>query len=130
MNCSGLHCDGCGHSVGPGLGVAVAVGVLAAIIAKAHAIEHGISEVVRILVPAALSLAALIVAGTASVLVIGHRRRSRRIRSVIQVPYESRAVPIVISRAAPPALPPGTGRLAAPEPAREAVSRRDGGQAR
>lgn len=123
MNCSGLH------GVGPGLGVAVAVGVLAAIVTKAHAIEHGISEVVRILVPAALSLAALIVAGTASVLVIRHRRRSRPIRDDLsQVARQTRAAVVVISRAAPPALPPGTGRLTAPKPAREAVSRRDGGQ--
>jgi len=107
--------------------VAVVLVVLAVIITKAHAIERGIGEVARVLIPAALALTGLIVAGTASVLVIRrHTAVGRRARD-IETLGQGRAVPItghVISRAA---LPPASDRLAGPEPAREAIPRRDGG---
>jgi len=134
VNCSGLHCDGCGRGTGPRIGVAVVLVVLAVIVTKAHAIERGIGEVARVLIPAALALTGLIVAGTASVLVIRRHtavgRRARDIEALGQVLHQGRAVPItghVISRAA---LPAASDRLAGPEPAREAIPRRDGGPVR
>lgn len=127
VNCSGLHCDGCGRGSGPRIGVAVVLVVLVVIVAKAHAIERGIGEVARVLIPAALALTGLIVAGTASVLVIRRHARARDAGALGQLGHARRPVPITGAVIGRPALPPpARDRLAGPEPAREAVPRRDG----
>jgi hypothetical protein len=123
VNCSGSHCDGCGHGTGPRTGAAVVLVVLTVIVARAHTIERGIGEVARVLIPAALALAALIVAGTASVLVIRRHARARHIEALSQRPAVVTTAH-VISRAALPAAP--DDRPAGPEPARAAMPRRDG----
>jgi hypothetical protein len=126
VNCSGLHCDGCGRGTGPGIGAAVVLVVLAAIVANARAIERTVGEVVHVLIVATLAAVALIVAGTVATLVIRHQRALSRARQarpgMAEIPVSSLIIRPV-SRAAE--LPAGRGQLP-PEPARPVAWRNEG----
>lgn len=99
MNCSGLHCPGCGHSSRSRLSVGAVVLVLAVavIAAKRRAIEHGAAEVARVLVLVTIAALSLAVAAGVTAAVIWYRRRTAR------APATRAELPVVIRRIGPPA---------------------------
>lgn len=100
MNCNGIHCPGCGHGPRSGLsiGAVVVLVVLAVIVAKARAIEHGAAEVGRVLVLAAITALSVAVAAGAVAVAVRVRRRTVR-------PAATRAqLPVVIRELGPRTL--------------------------
>jgi hypothetical protein len=85
MDCSGLHCGGCGKGSG-GIGAIVLLILAAFILAKGHAIEHAADEVIHVLIIVACVTAGTAITGIGAYFYIGHRvalTRERK-RSAIQ----------------------------------------------
>jgi hypothetical protein len=95
VNCNGIHCPGCGHGSGRWAGVVVVVVGLAVIVAKAHTIEHGIAEVVRVLVVAAITALCVALAAGAIVAAVWYHRRTAR------APETRAELPVVIRTLGP-----------------------------
>jgi hypothetical protein len=85
MDCSGLHCGGCGKGSG-GIGAIVLLILVAFILAKGHAIEHAADEVIHVLIIVACVTAGTAITGIGAYLYIGHNvgvNRERK-RNAIQ----------------------------------------------
>lgn len=96
MNCSGLHCPGCGHRSRSRLSVGAVVLVLAVIVAKGRAIEHGAEEAVRVLVLVVIAALSVAVAAGATAAAVWYRRRT------VRAPAIRAELPVVIRRIGPP----------------------------
>lgn len=103
MNCNGLHCPGCGQGPGRWLGVVIVVGCLAVIVAKAHTIEHGISELAQAL--AVVALTAVCAALVAAAVVVAARYRRSVIRHRTAGRAAVAALPVVIRQLGPAERP-------------------------
>jgi hypothetical protein len=97
VNCSGLHCSGCGHG-GKGSGVAALVVGLVLIATVGPAIAAGALELLHILIVAAIViLSVAVAAGVTAVAVWCHRRTMR-------APATRAQLPVVIRELGPPGL--------------------------
>lgn len=99
MNCSGLHCSGCGHGSRSWLGVVSVVVGAVAIAAKARAIEHGAAEVLRVLVVVAITALCVALAAGAVAAAVWYHRRSAR------APVARKVLPVVIRELGPAEVP-------------------------
>lgn len=108
MNCSGLHCPGCGHGPRTRLGAVLLVLAVAFIAVKYRAIEHGAAEVARVLALVAIAAVCVTVAAVAAIAARWYHRRT------VRAPETRTVLPVVIRHLGPP------GRDAI-EPARQAA---------
>jgi len=79
MNCKGIHCPGCGDGGGSVLALAAVVVVVALVAAKAHAIEHGATELVHVLIVVAITAICLAAATVAVIVAVRFRRAATRV---------------------------------------------------
>ena len=94
VNCSGLHCEGCGKA-GISLG---GLGVLAAAlvaIAKRHAIEHGADEAVHVLFVTAVIAACVAAVAIVSVVMVRLNRTARVVSRCADEMTEMTSRPVI-----------------------------------
>ncbi len=99
MNCSGLHCPGCGHGSRSWLSVGALVLVLIVIVAKGRAIEHVAAEVARVLVLVVITALSVAVAGGVTAAAIWYHRRT------VRAPATRAQLPVVVRKLGPAERP-------------------------